>query len=443
MLTARVEERDKLLGFEIGADDYITKPFSMRELLARVHAAPAARRGLRDLRGGDLRRRRPASSTARASRSRSAAERVHLTKKEFDLLWLLDPQPQPRRHARRDPRAPLGLRRGRRDAHGGRPHPRPAAQARRRADRDGRRPRLPLPRGDDAVGSPHVPVTEASRPDSPPLFAVPRGGDGRRCRSSSCPTRRSAAPSRSAWPSGSSGSSSTSPRILARGDVPDEPARRLPAARPRSSSTAAITLHRSRREGPRRHGPAARRTCRRWRTTAGRPEVRAGAAKAGSERSRRFSPTEQRGPCSTSPAACRTGACCGSRSSAARLRQVELGLSLADAPLRSSPACLRPLPHRPAASRRFSEPIAELTRAPRRSPRATARRDLPSAGGEEVQLLGGGAPADEGLARRARPSARRRERRLTAMVFETLARRPRRRGREAPRPRVQRAVSRR
>ena len=38
MLTARVEERDKLLGFEIGADDYITKPFSMRELLARVHA---------------------------------------------------------------------------------------------------------------------------------------------------------------------------------------------------------------------------------------------------------------------------------------------------------------------------------------------------------------------------------------------------------------------
>ena len=38
MLTARVEERDKLLGFEIGADDYITKPFSMRELLARVAA---------------------------------------------------------------------------------------------------------------------------------------------------------------------------------------------------------------------------------------------------------------------------------------------------------------------------------------------------------------------------------------------------------------------
>ena len=38
MLTAREEEADKVLGLEIGADDYITKPFSMRELMARVHA---------------------------------------------------------------------------------------------------------------------------------------------------------------------------------------------------------------------------------------------------------------------------------------------------------------------------------------------------------------------------------------------------------------------
>ena len=36
ILTAREEEEDKILGLEIGADDYITKPFSMRELLARV-----------------------------------------------------------------------------------------------------------------------------------------------------------------------------------------------------------------------------------------------------------------------------------------------------------------------------------------------------------------------------------------------------------------------
>ncbi len=38
MLTAKSEEIDKLLGFEVGADDYVVKPFSLRELLARIHA---------------------------------------------------------------------------------------------------------------------------------------------------------------------------------------------------------------------------------------------------------------------------------------------------------------------------------------------------------------------------------------------------------------------
>jgi DNA-binding response OmpR family regulator len=38
MLSARSEEIDRVVGLEIGADDYVTKPFSMRELLARVRA---------------------------------------------------------------------------------------------------------------------------------------------------------------------------------------------------------------------------------------------------------------------------------------------------------------------------------------------------------------------------------------------------------------------
>ena len=46
MLTARSEEADKVLGFELGADDYLTKPFSTRELVARVRAL--VRRALRD-----------------------------------------------------------------------------------------------------------------------------------------------------------------------------------------------------------------------------------------------------------------------------------------------------------------------------------------------------------------------------------------------------------
>jgi len=87
MLTARVEERDKLLGFELGADDYVTKPFSMKELLARV-AAHLRRTGSPDS-AEEVFERGP----LRIDRARHLVlrdgEPVHLTKKEFDLLWLL------------------------------------------------------------------------------------------------------------------------------------------------------------------------------------------------------------------------------------------------------------------------------------------------------------------------------------------------------------------
>ena len=85
MLTAREEEADKVLGLELGADDYITKPFSVRELLSRIRAvlrraAPAAAPGL--LQMGNL-RMDSASHTVYAGDTR-----VELTLKEFELLKL-------------------------------------------------------------------------------------------------------------------------------------------------------------------------------------------------------------------------------------------------------------------------------------------------------------------------------------------------------------------
>ena len=87
MLTARAEERDKLLGFDLGADDYVTKPFSMKELVARI--AAHLRRGGGGTAGDEL----FDDGRVRVDRSRHTVERdgrsIHLTKKEFDLLWLL------------------------------------------------------------------------------------------------------------------------------------------------------------------------------------------------------------------------------------------------------------------------------------------------------------------------------------------------------------------
>ncbi|AXH95715.1 response regulator transcription factor [Ornithinimicrobium avium] len=95
MLTARVDETDVLVGLGVGADDYVTKPFRMREVVARVRAllrrvdraadlvaaAPPA------LRVGDL-------VVDRAGRRASlAGSAVHLTPLEFDLLAVLAEQP--------------------------------------------------------------------------------------------------------------------------------------------------------------------------------------------------------------------------------------------------------------------------------------------------------------------------------------------------------------
>ncbi|MCB0257580.1 MAG: response regulator transcription factor, partial [Anaerolineae bacterium] len=84
ILTARLEESDKILGLELGADDFVTKPFSMRELTARVRAV--LRRAVRPLMQAEVLRAADVTLD-RASRKVSVDNRaVELTPSEFDLL---------------------------------------------------------------------------------------------------------------------------------------------------------------------------------------------------------------------------------------------------------------------------------------------------------------------------------------------------------------------
>jgi DNA-binding response OmpR family regulator len=92
LLTARGEEADRIVGLELGADDYVTKPFSPRELAARVRTV--------------LRRSAPSDSAAQrlafddleldssTREVRKSGEELKLTAKEFDLLWFLASHPR-------------------------------------------------------------------------------------------------------------------------------------------------------------------------------------------------------------------------------------------------------------------------------------------------------------------------------------------------------------
>jgi DNA-binding response OmpR family regulator len=96
MLTARDDETDLLVGLAVGADDYLTKPFSMRELAARVHAllrryeraGRAATAGAATIRLGDLE-----INQAERRVLRGGVE-AHLTPTEFDLLVHLAGRPR-------------------------------------------------------------------------------------------------------------------------------------------------------------------------------------------------------------------------------------------------------------------------------------------------------------------------------------------------------------
>ena len=92
MLTARDEDIDKILGLELGADDYLTKPFNPRELIARVKAILRRSDGKNQANGkpihrGDL-------TVDPISREVSVASRsLDLRSQEFDLLFTLAEQP--------------------------------------------------------------------------------------------------------------------------------------------------------------------------------------------------------------------------------------------------------------------------------------------------------------------------------------------------------------
>ncbi len=95
LLTARKEETDRIAGLEMGADDYVIKPFSPQELVSRVRAVlRRARGGAQDLGAeapldlGDLR------IDPRTRLVAVGGEERTLTAKEFDLLWLLARHPR-------------------------------------------------------------------------------------------------------------------------------------------------------------------------------------------------------------------------------------------------------------------------------------------------------------------------------------------------------------
>jgi DNA-binding response OmpR family regulator len=91
MLTARDEDVDKIIGLEVGADDYLTKPFNPRELVARVKSI--LRRSTPERREGEAAQLRHGDLLIDAGRRevRVGDQEIQLAPKEFDLLWeLLD-----------------------------------------------------------------------------------------------------------------------------------------------------------------------------------------------------------------------------------------------------------------------------------------------------------------------------------------------------------------
>ena len=129
MLTARVEEADRLAGLDLGADDYVTKPFSPRELAARVRAvlrrtaSDELERGPAELSYGEVR------IDLRNHAAFVKECRLTLTPTEFRLLALMIPRTGQDLHPRADHRPRIRLRLRRVRQNGRRPRLQPEAQA--------------------------------------------------------------------------------------------------------------------------------------------------------------------------------------------------------------------------------------------------------------------------------------------------------------------------
>jgi len=93
MLTARTEEADKVAGFAVGADDYLTKPFSMRELTARVRAIIRRMERIQDMTSGDSVVRLDLTVDAARRRVLRGIDEVPLTPLEFEILLTLARSP--------------------------------------------------------------------------------------------------------------------------------------------------------------------------------------------------------------------------------------------------------------------------------------------------------------------------------------------------------------
>ncbi|HEY3342704.1 MAG TPA: response regulator transcription factor [Anaerolineae bacterium] len=91
LLTAKLEETDKVVGLELGADDYVTKPFGMRELVARIHAV--LRRTERDSAASELLRCGLLTLDREQHHVEMGGAHVNLTPSEFDLLAMLMSSP--------------------------------------------------------------------------------------------------------------------------------------------------------------------------------------------------------------------------------------------------------------------------------------------------------------------------------------------------------------